>query len=93
MISLSTDVDECFQAYLNEESICHGNQICQNIPGNFSCACPSGSQLQGTICIEIDLGMYVIKCFDMSLYFMYDVTLSLQYFCSYSNTIINVIKF
>ena len=67
IISISIDVDECFQAYLNEESICYGNQICQNIPGNFSCACPSGSQLQGTICIEIDLGMYVYKIFQYVL--------------------------
>ena len=45
------DIDECFQAFINEESICPGNQICQNIPSSFKCSCPGGSEVQGTACV------------------------------------------
>lgn len=43
--SLSSDIDECSQAY----SPC--GQLCHNVPGSYSCTCVQGHQLyNGTSC-------------------------------------------
>ena len=48
---MHVDIDECFQAFINGESVCPSNQICQNIPGGYRCSCPAGTQLQNSLCV------------------------------------------
>ena len=33
------------------QTLCPGNQVCQNIPGNFTCGCEGGTVLQGIMCV------------------------------------------
>ena len=45
------DIDECATG----EALCGPLQICTNLPGGYTCSCPSGHKLVGDhVCEDID---------------------------------------